>query len=61
MNNEIVLNPGAYDNVVFEIISGTGNFAFLQNAIHGGQTTAQFYSTEACTCHGDCAIPNMYN
>ena len=42
--------------------SGTGNFAFLQNTVHGGAPIAQFYSpTKVCTCHGDCQIPNMYN
>ena len=47
---------------MFEMISGNGNFAFLQNTTHGGQPTAQFYSsTEVCTFHGDCQIPNMYN
>ena len=62
INNEIVLNPRAYDNAVFEMISGTDNFAFRQNTIHGGQPIAQFYSsTKVCTFHGDCQIPNMYN
>ena len=52
----------AYDNTVFEIISGTGNFAFRQNVIHGGQPIAQFYSsTKVCKFHGGCQIPNMYN
>ena len=60
--NEIVLNPSAYDNAVFEMISGTGNFAFLQNTTHGGQPIFQCHpSTKACTFHGDCEIPNMYN
>ena len=41
---------------------GTGNLAFRQNTIHGGQPIAQFYSsTKVCTFHGDCQIPNMYN
>ena len=62
MNNEIVLNPRAYGNAVFEMISGTDNFAFRQKTIHGGQPIVQFYpSTEACTFHGSCEIPNMYN
>ena len=62
INYEIVLSPRAYDNAVFEMISGTGSFAFLQNTNHGGQPIAQFYSsTEACTFHGDRGIPNMYN
>ena len=34
--NEIVLNPRAYDNAAFEMISGTDNFV-RQNTIHGGQ------------------------
>ena len=37
INNEIMLNPRAFDNAVFEMISGTGNLAFRQNTIHGGQ------------------------
>ena len=42
--------------------SGTDNFTFLQNTLHGGAPIAQFYaSTEVCTFHGDCQIPNMYN
>ena len=52
----------AYDGAVFELISGTGNFAFRPNTIHGGQPQAQLYSsTKVCTFHGDCQIPNMYN
>ena len=44
------------------MLSGTGSFAFRQNTLHGGAAIAQFYSsTKACTCHGDCEIPNMYN
>ena len=43
INNETVLNPRAYDNAVFEMFSGTGNFAFRQNTIHGGQPTVQFF------------------
>ena len=62
INNEIVLNPRAYDGAVFEMIPGTDNFVFRQNTIHGGQPIAQFYSsTKVCTFHGDCQIPNMYN
>ena len=61
-NDEVVLNPRAYDGAVFEMISGTGNFAFRQNTIHGGQPIAQSYSpTKVCTFHGECQIPNMYN
>ena len=59
---EVVLNPRNYDGAVFEISSGTDNFIFLQNTIHGGAPIAQFYSsTKLCTFHGDCQIPNMYN
>ena len=60
IHDEVVLNPRAYDGAVFEIISGTDNFAFTQNTIHGGQPIAQFHSpTKVCTFHGDCQIPNM--
>ena len=62
VNDEVVSNPRAYGGAVFEMISGTDNFAFRQNTIHGGQPIAQFYSsTKVCTFHGDCQIPNMYN
>ena len=55
INDEVVLSPRAYDNAVFEMISGSGNFVFRQNTIHGGQPIAQLYpSTKACTFHGDC-------
>ena len=48
--------------MLFEMIFGTRNFAFLQNTIHGGQPTVQFHSsTKACTFHGGCEIPNMCN
>ena len=44
------------------MISGTCNFAFRQNTIHGGQPIVQFdSSTKACTFHGNCELPNMYN
>ena len=44
------------------MLSGTGNVAFRQNTIHGGQPIAQFYSsTNVCTFHGDCQIPTTYN
>ena len=60
MNDEVVLNPRAYDNAVFEMISGTG--IYFQAKLHGGQPIAQSYSpTGICTFHGDCQIPNMYN
>ena len=62
VNDEIVLNPRGYDGAVFEMGSGTDNFTFLQNTIHGGAPIAQFYSfAKVCTFHGDCQIPNMYN
>ena len=62
INDEIVLNPRAYDNAVFEMIPGNDNLTFRQNTIHGGQPIAQFYSsTEVCTFQGGCQIPNMYN
>ena len=62
INSETVLNPRAYEGAVFEMIPGTDNFPFRQNTIHGGHPTVQFYSpAKACTCHGDCEIPNMYN
>ena len=62
VNDEVILNPRAYDGVVFEMVSGTDNFAFRQNTIHGRQPIAQFYSpTKVCTFHGDCQVPNMYN
>ena len=62
VNDEVVLNPINYDGAVFEMSSGTDNFTFLQNTIHGAAPTAQFYSsTKVCTFHGDCQIPNMYN
>ena len=44
MHNEIVLKPKAYGGAVFEIIPGTGNFAFRQNSIHGGTPIAKFHS-----------------
>ena len=46
---------------MFDVLSGTGNLAFRQNTILGGQPVAQFYSsTKLCTFHGGCQIPNMY-
>ena len=61
VNDEVVLSPRNY-GAVFEISSGTDNFTFLQNTIHGGVPIAQFYSsTKVCTFHGGCQIPNMYN
>ena len=62
MNDEVVLNPRAYDGAVFEMSSGTDTFTFLQNTTHGGAPIAQFHpSTDLCTFHCDCQIPNMYN
>ena len=43
--DEVVLHPRAYDGAVFDMLSGTGNFAFLQNSLHGGKPVAQFYSS----------------
>ena len=62
LNNEIVLNPRAYDNTVFEMLSGTDNFAFRQNPIHRSAPIAILNSsTKACTFFGDCSVPNFYN
>ena len=62
INDEVVLHPRNYDGAVFQMNSGTDNFTFLQNTLHGGAPIAQFYSsTKICTFHGDCEIPNMYN
>ena len=62
VHDEVVLNPRAYGGAVFEMSSGTYNFIFLQNTIHGGAPIAQFYSSiKLCTFHCDCQIPNMYN
>ena len=42
--------------------SGTDNFAFRQNSIHGGTLVAQFNSsTQGCTFYGNCSIPNLYD
>ena len=40
----VVLHPRAYDGAVFEMLSDTDNFAFLQNPLHGETLIAQFYS-----------------
>ena len=62
INDEVCSNPRAYGNAVFEMISGTDNFAFRQNTIHGGQPITQSYSsTKECTFFGDCSIPNVYD
>ena len=62
INDEIVMHPRNYDGAVFQMNSGTDNFTFLQNTIHGGAPIAQFYSsTKTCTFHGDVEIPNMYS
>ena len=42
INDEVILNPRAYAGAVFEMISGTNNFTFLQNPIHGSAPIAQF-------------------
>ena len=41
INDEVVLQPRIYGDAVFEMISGTDNFAFRQNVIHGGTPIAQ--------------------
>ena len=62
INDEIIMHPRNYDGAVFQMNSGTDNFIFLQNTIHGGAPIAQFYSsTKICTFHGDVEIPNMYS
>ena len=62
INDETVMHPRNYDGAAFQMNSGTCNFTFLQNTIHGSAPIAQFYaSTKTCTFHGDCEIPNMYN
>ena len=49
------MHPRSYDGAVFQTNSGTDNFAFLLNTIHGSAPIAQFYSsTKICTFHGDC-------
>ena len=61
LNDEVILHPRAYDNAVFEMISGNDNLAFRQNIIHGGQPIAQLYSpTKECTFYGDCSIPFLF-
>ena len=58
INDEVVLNPRAYDGAVFGLLSGTGNFAFRQNPPHEETLIAPFYSsTKECTFYGDCSIP----
>ena len=62
INNEIVLNPRACDNAVFEMTSGTGNFAFRQKrSPWRTDKSSRYSSTKACTFLGSCVIPNMYN
>ena len=57
-----MLNPRAYDGVVFEITPGTNDFAPRQNPIHGGTPIAHFYSSaKECTFYGDCSIPTCHN
>ena len=44
------------------MLSGTDNFAFRQNSLHGGTLVAQFdSSTKECTFYGSCSVPNVYN
>ena len=60
-NDEIVMQPRNYDGAVFQMNSGTDNFTFLQNTIHGSAPIAHFYSsTKLGAFHCDCEIPNMY-
>ena len=60
VNDEVVFKPRNYDCAVFEMSSGTDNFTFLQNTIHGVAPIAQLYaSTTACTFHGDCQVPTI--
>ena len=62
INDGIMLNPRAYDGDVFEMLSSSTHFAVRQNPLHGGSPMAQLYpSTKACTFHGGCEIPNMYD
>ena len=45
-DNQISLNfPRNYDGAVFQGNSGTDNFTFLQNTIHGSAPIAQLYSS----------------
>ena len=61
MNDDMVLNPRAYGGAVFDMLSGTGNFAFRQNSFHGGTLIAQFYSsTKECTLYGNCSTPFLF-
>ena len=62
INGETVLHPRNYGGAVFEMLSGTDNFAFRQNSIHGGAPIAIFNSeTKFCQFFGDLDIPNYYN
>ena len=45
INNEILLNPRAYDGAAFDMLTGTGIVAFRQNSIHGGTLISQFNSS----------------
>ena len=45
INDEVVLNPRAYDGAVVDMLSGTDNFAFQQNPLHGGTLITQCYSS----------------
>ena len=62
INGETVFHPRNYTGAVFEMISGTDNFSFRQNSIHGGQPIAIFSSeTKLCQFFGNAEIPNYYN
>ena len=45
INDGVVLNPRAYDGAVVDMLSGTDNFAFQQNPLHGGTLITQCYSS----------------
>ena len=60
IHDEVVLNPRAYDGAVFDMLSGTGIFAFRQNPIHGGTRITQFNSsTKEYIFYVNCSIPNL--
>ena len=51
------MHPRNYSGAFFEMISGTSNFAFRQNGIHGSEVIAKFVSA---IIYGDWN-PNLYN
>jgi len=62
INGETVLHPRNYTGAVFEMVSGTDNFSFRQNSIHGGAPIAIFNSsTKICQFFGNVEIPNYYD